>query len=210
MRPAWSDALRRGIDIGVAALLLVPSIPVLLAATAWICLDSPGNPLFTQTRVGRGGRTFTIFKLRTFHSDQHGIFPDEEIRSGDPRVTRAGNVLRRCKLDELPQLVNVLIGDMALVGPRPDIPVQARHYGPAESVRLAVRPGLTGVAQISGNTFLSWADRIRLDRWYIAHRSLSLDALIMAHTVPLMLRGERPDDDPLGARARMGSPDDST
>jgi lipopolysaccharide/colanic/teichoic acid biosynthesis glycosyltransferase len=191
---------KRAMDVMLASLALLVSAPLLLLLAALVALDSPGGAFFRQTRVGRDGRPFTIYKLRTFRRESHGIYGDEEIRWNDPRVTRAGNLLRRCKLDELPQLWNVLRGDMSLVGPRPDIPVQAEGYRAYERSRLKVRPGLTGVAQVSGNTFLSWPERIRLDVWYIGHYSLGLDLIILIYTLPLLLRGEKATDDPFGLR----------
>ncbi|KAF0191316.1 MAG: UDP-phosphate glucose phosphotransferase [Gammaproteobacteria bacterium] len=188
---------KRIVDLVIAIPLSLMALPLMLLLMLLIRLDSSGSPVFTQTRVGRGGRPFTIYKLRTFHTRSFGIFPDEEIRWGDPRVTRAGHLLRRSKLDELLQLVNILMGDMSLVGPRPDIPCQASAYGDVESRRLALRPGLTGIAQISGNTWLGWSQRIQLDLWYIDNRSLLLDLKILLLTIPVMLRGERRVDDPL-------------
>lgn len=194
------DLLKRLIDLGIGIPLFFLFLPLVLVLLLVVALDSPGNPLFTQTRVGRRGGIFTLYKLRTFYRDRHGVFRNEEIRFGDPRVTRAGQYLRLLKLDELPQLLNVLLGDMSLVGPRPDIPVQARVYGSFESVRLNVRPGLTGLVQISGNTWLRWSERILLDRWYVENQSLRLDLLILLYTLPIVLRGERPTDDPIGIR----------
>jgi lipopolysaccharide/colanic/teichoic acid biosynthesis glycosyltransferase len=183
-----------------ALLLTLPLIGVLMLM---VRLDSPGGALFTQEWIGRAGRRFTIYKLRTFHSHCHGIFPDEEIHWKDPRVTRLGSFLRKRRLDELPQLLNVLLGHMSFVGPRPDLPIQARTYGEFESRRLLVRPGLTGIAQISGNTTLSWSQRIRLDCWYIEHRSIVLDLAILLYTVPVIARGERHTDDPFGVRTLL-------
>lgn len=194
------DAVRRGVDLVVAALALIVVAPVITALAIAIRLDSPGGWLFTQTRIGRHGRPFTLYKLRTFHAHAHGFYGDEEIRWGDDRITRIGRRLRRTKLDELPQLVNVLAGQMALIGPRPSMPEQVAGYGPAERDRLAVRPGLTGIAQVSGNTFVPWPERIRMDRWYVAHRGPRLDLAILRHTLPVVWRGERPDDDPFGLR----------
>lgn len=193
----------RVLDLALTLPLLVLVLPLLLALLVIVRLDSPGNPLFVQTRVGRGGRTFTLYKLRGFHRHCHGLSPDEEIRPGDPRVTRIGEFLRRHKLDELPQLINVLLGHMSLVGPRPDVPLQAQRYGDFERARLAVRPGLTGLAQISGNAWLDWGQRIRLDRWYIRNHSLRLDCAILLHTLAILARGERVTDDPLGVRRQM-------
>ena len=196
----WDFSAKRILDLAVAMPLLLLALPLMILLALVVYLDSPGNPLFTQTRIGRHGRHFTLYKLRTFHRDQFGIFPNEEIRWGDLRVTRVGHLLRRCKLDELPQLLNVMLGDMSLVGPRPDVPVQAQHYGEFERQRLNVRPGLTGLAQVSGNTWLSWPERIALDCWYIDHLSMRLDLLILVYTVWVVIRGERLRDDPLRLR----------
>jgi lipopolysaccharide/colanic/teichoic acid biosynthesis glycosyltransferase len=202
-RIAARSALKRFIDLTVASLLFILLSPLLLILAILVRLDSPGNPLFTQVRVGRRGAPYTIFKLRTFQVQYFGLFPSEEIRAGDHRVTRVGQWFRRSKVDELPQLLNVVLGHMALVGPRPDIPLQAQHYSTDDKRRLLVRPGLTGVAQISGNTWLSWQQRIRLDQWYVDNRSLRLDLRILVETVPILLRGERPTDDPLRLRAML-------
>jgi undecaprenyl phosphate N,N'-diacetylbacillosamine 1-phosphate transferase len=204
------SALKRGIDLTIASALFVLLAPLLLVLTILVCLDSPGNPLFTQERVGRRGAPYTIFKLRTLYVQHFGLFPAEEIRYGDHRVTRVGQWFRRSKMDELPQLLNVVLGDMALVGPRPDIPLQAQNYSTDDRRRLLVRPGLTGVAQISGNTWLSWQQRIRLDQWYVDNRSLRLDLRILLKTVPVLLRGERPDDDPLRLRALLFDHEDKS
>ena len=201
-----ADGFKRYFNVACAGALLPLLLPVILLLLSLVRLDSRGNPLFIQTRVGRGGRHFTLYKLRTFHCHCHGFYGDEEIRWKDPRVTRVGNWLRRSKLDELPQILNVLRGDMSLVGPRPDLPEQVRYYGPAERARLIVRPGVTGVAQISGNTWFGWPQRIRMDRWYVANRSLMVDLRVLWHTVPIMFRGERATDDPLGVRVVLSIP----
>jgi lipopolysaccharide/colanic/teichoic acid biosynthesis glycosyltransferase len=189
--------MKRIFDVTLVLLLLVPAAPVLLILMLLVNLDSRGGALFRQTRVGRHGRPFTIYKLRTFRQGAHGFYGDEEIRWNDARVTRLGNVLRRCKLDELPQLINILKGDMSFVGPRPDIPEQVQTYDARSRGRLAVRPGLTGLAQVSGNTYLSWPRRIQLDLWYIENCSWRLDAAILFHTLPVLMRGESASDDPL-------------
>jgi lipopolysaccharide/colanic/teichoic acid biosynthesis glycosyltransferase len=195
-----SGRLKRSMDIALALPMFLLALPLLVVLMLVIALDSPGNPVFTQERVGRGGRPFKLYKLRGFHRHSHGIFPNEEIRPGDPRVTRMGKFLRHHKLDELPQLINVLLGHMSLVGPRPDIPLQVEAYGDVERQRLAVRPGLTGIAQISGNAWLDWNLRIRLDHWYIKNHSIRLDCAILIHTLAVLRRGERPEDDPVGVR----------
>jgi undecaprenyl phosphate N,N'-diacetylbacillosamine 1-phosphate transferase len=194
---------QRAFDLAIAVLMLMATLPLMLLLMFLIRLDSPGRALFMQTRTGRAGRPFTLYKLRTFHDHAHGIFPGEEIHSDDVRITRLGRFLRRSKLDELPQLLNVLLGDMSLVGPRPDIPIQVERYADEDRQRLDVRPGLTGLAQISGNINLSWPQRIKLDQWYVTHRSLRLDTAILLHTLPVLWRGERLNDDPLGIRQHV-------
>ena len=189
----------RLLDILIGVPMLLVATPLLIVLMLVIRLDSPGGAIFTQTRVGHAGKRFTLYKLRSFYEHAHGLLPGE-VYSGDSRITRVGAFVRRSKLDELPQLVNVVLGHMSLVGPRPDIPVQVEAYDELHRQRLAVRPGLTGVAQISGNINLSWPQRIELDRWYIAHRSLRLDLSILLHTLPVMWRGERGGDDPLRIR----------
>lgn len=193
---------KRVFDLIVTVPMLLIAAPVLLLLVLFIRMESAGNAIFTQTRVGWGGRPFTLFKLRTFYSHAHGLQPGE-VWPGDPRVTWVGALLRRTKLDELPQLVNVLLGQMSLVGPRPDVPVQVADYEEPQRERLAVRPGLSGLTQISGNIHLTWRQRIELDRWYVAHRSLGLDLAILFHTLPALWHGERPGDDPLGIRSRV-------
>jgi lipopolysaccharide/colanic/teichoic acid biosynthesis glycosyltransferase len=193
---------KRLFDLAVTVPMLLVAAPFVLLFLLIIRIESTGSAVFTQTRVGLRGRPFTLYKLRTFYSHAHGLLPGE-VWPGDPRVTFVGSFLRRSKLDELPQLVNVLLGQMSLVGPRPDIPVQVSEYEQWQSERLAVKPGLSGLAQISGNIHLSWPQRMELDRWYVAHRSLRLDLSILLHTVPVLWRGERRGDDPLGIRARV-------
>jgi lipopolysaccharide/colanic/teichoic acid biosynthesis glycosyltransferase len=123
-----------------------------------------------------------------------------EVHAGDERVTPVGKYLRRFKLDEWPQILNVLLGQMSLVGPRPDIPVQVAEYSDFQRQRLSVPPGLTGLAQVSGNIWMSWAERIRLDVWYIQNQSLWLDLRIIWHTFAVLFQGERPDADPFGLK----------
>ena len=183
-------SLKRPFEALAAACLLVPALPLLFVLALWIRLDSPGHPFFVQTRVGRHGRPFRLIKLRTLHADRFGIDLQAELDLSDPRVTRVGRWLRRSKLDELPQLWHVLTGEMSLVGPRPDIPEQVARYSPPQQQRLQVRPGLTGAAQVSGNTALSWAQRIDIDRWYIRHWSPLLDLRILWATVWAIVAGE--------------------
>jgi lipopolysaccharide/colanic/teichoic acid biosynthesis glycosyltransferase len=168
--------VRRGIDILVAVtagLVLMP-LMVLVGLAVGVGLGRP--LLFRQWRSGRGGQEFRIVKFRTMRS---AAFPGEPDSSRD---TRLGRTLRAVSLDELPQLWNVLIGDMSLIGPRPTLPEQVAQYSARQRGRLAIRPGITGWAQVSGRNSLSWPERIELDLWYIEHRSLSLDLRIIGRT----------------------------
>lgn len=174
--------MRRTVDVIVAALALVVAAP-LLALVAMAVAGSMGRPvLFRQTRCGRHGREFRIVKFRTMR-------PARDPGETDPeRLTRLGNLLRRTSLDELPQLWNILRGDMSLIGPRPTLPEQVARYDERQRGRLAIRPGVTGLAQVSGRNALSWPERIELDLWYIEHRSLALDLRILARTAVQVVR----------------------
>jgi lipopolysaccharide/colanic/teichoic acid biosynthesis glycosyltransferase len=182
--------VKRAMDIAVAAIGLVLGGPVLVAAMATIRIESPGHPIYRQRRVGRDGRPFDLYKLRTMvHGAEH-MGAGMAVNEGDSRITRTGAFLRRTSLDELPNLVNVLRGDMSIVGPRPTIPVQVEQYTERQRGRLAVKPGITGWAQVNGRASLPWADRIELDLWYVEHRSLRLDLRILARTVAILVRGQ--------------------
>jgi lipopolysaccharide/colanic/teichoic acid biosynthesis glycosyltransferase len=174
---------------GAAALLLLAA-PLLALACAAIRLESPGSPIYRQRRVGRGGREFDLLKLRTMVSGAERIGAGLAVDENDPRITRTGAVLRRLSLDELPNLLNVLAGDMSLVGPRPTVQVQVAQYTPRQLGRLAVEPGITGWAQVCGRAALPWHERIELDLWYIEHWSLRLDARILMRTARLLLSGK--------------------
>jgi lipopolysaccharide/colanic/teichoic acid biosynthesis glycosyltransferase len=175
-------------DLLLALLGLALSSPLLAAAMLLIRLESHGSPIFKQRRVGEDGVEFDMYKLRTMvvGSDKG---PDVALSQGDPRITRVGAWLRRYSLDELPNLVNVLRGEMAIVGPRPTIPPQVERYTPHQRRRLEVKPGLTGWAQVNGRVSLSWPERIELDIWYVDHRSLWLDLRILAKTFWLLVSG---------------------
>jgi lipopolysaccharide/colanic/teichoic acid biosynthesis glycosyltransferase len=155
-----------------------------------IRLESPGHPLYTQTRVGRDGRLFEIYKLRTMVRGAEFTGAGLAIQEGDDRITRIGAFLRRYSLDELPNLWNVLLGEMSIVGPRPTLAVQVEQYTERQRGRLAVKPGITGWAQVNGRASLPWPERIELDLWYVEHRSLRLDLQILARTVRMVLGGE--------------------
>ncbi|HEX3033488.1 MAG TPA: NeuD/PglB/VioB family sugar acetyltransferase [Bacillota bacterium] len=181
-------AAKRLIDLLVSSLLLFLLSPLFLLISLLIRLDSPGSAIFCQERVGLRGRLFTVYKFRTMANrddeDNHYI-TDEE----DPRITRIGKFLRRFSLDELPQLFNILKGDMTLIGPRPTLLYQVEQYSPRQRKRLAVRPGLTGWAQINGRNQLSWPERIELDIWYVENQSPGLDLMILWRTVSVVLAG---------------------
>jgi lipopolysaccharide/colanic/teichoic acid biosynthesis glycosyltransferase len=183
-----------------AVVLAVVLAPVLLVLVAAVRLDSRGAPVFRQTRVGRGGRLFTVYKLRTMVSDAEALLADlaesNEASDGllfkirqDPRVTRVGAALRRWSLDELPQLWNVVRGDMALIGPRPPLPSEVARYDADVARRLLVRPGITGLWQVSGRSTLSWDDTVRLDLYYVENWSLTLDSVIIWRTLAAVLGG---------------------
>jgi lipopolysaccharide/colanic/teichoic acid biosynthesis glycosyltransferase len=182
--------VKRALDVVLAATGLVVGSPVLLAAMAAIRIESPGHPIYRQRRVGRGGQQFDLYKLRTMvHGAEH-VGAGMAVNEGDPRITRVGAFLRRTSLDELPNLVNVLRGEMSIVGPRPTIPVQVQQYTERQRGRLAVKPGITGWAQINGRASLPWSERIELDLWYVEHWSLALDLRILGRTLSLLARGE--------------------
>lgn len=182
--------LQRALDVAIAGPLSVLSAPVVAALAVAIRLESPGHPLYTQTRVGKDGELFEIYKLRTMVKGAEFTGAGLAIQEGDDRITRLGTFLRRYSLDELPNLWNVLRGEMSIVGPRPTLPVQVEQYTERERGRLAVKPGISGWAQVNGRASLPWPQRIELDLWYVEHRSLRLDLLILARTVRMVLGGE--------------------
>ena len=189
-RPGAARAVKRVLDVGVAAVLLVAFAPVLAAACAAIRLESRGPAFYRQRRVGKDGVQFDLMKLRTMVPGAEGMGAGLAVDEGDPRITRVGALLRRWSLDELPNLVNVLRGDMSIVGPRPTVQVQVSQYTPRQRGRLAVEPGITGWAQVRGRAALPWHERIELDLWYIEHWSLRLDLRILARTAQLLLTGK--------------------
>jgi lipopolysaccharide/colanic/teichoic acid biosynthesis glycosyltransferase len=178
--------VKRALDVAVAAPALLVAAPALVALGAWIRADSPGAALYWQDRVGQGGRVFRMAKFRTMVAAPVEFNEDGSTRvaAGDPRVTRVGRLLRG-GLDELPQLWNVLRGDMSLVGPRPDMPVHATLYSAAERRKLAVRPGMTSLAAVVGRNQIPWKTRIAIDLGYVERWSLALDAKIIAQTLLL-------------------------
>ena len=192
--------LKRTMDVIGSAVGIVVFAPVLAIVAAWIKLDSPGPVFFTQLRVGRDARQFRLWKFRTMVSDAEERRNHlEHLSEGpgllfklkeDPRVTRAGRVLRRWSLDELPQLFNVLRGDMSLVGPRPALPSEVEQYDDWLRNRLTVKPGITGLWQVSGRVEASFADYVRYDLFYIRNWSLSLDLWILWRTLRAVMKGE--------------------
>lgn len=178
--------ISRGLDILIAGIGSVISAPVVAVLMLAIRVESRGGPIYRQVRVGKDGETFEIFKLRTMISGAEFTGAGLAIAEGDERITRVGRLLRRYSLDELPNLWNVLRGEMAIVGPRPTVEGQVRHYSPRQRGRLAVRPGITGWAQVNGRASLPWPERIELDLWYVEHRSLALDLRILARTARLV------------------------
>jgi lipopolysaccharide/colanic/teichoic acid biosynthesis glycosyltransferase len=185
----------RAFDILLAAVALALLSPVLLAAAIAVKLGSRGPVLYRQRRVGRGGAEFEMLKLRTMVEGSDPIGVGKVVYRDDPRVTRAGRLLRRTSLDEIPNLVNVLRGEMAIVGPRPTLRAQVADYTPHQKRRHEVLPGITGWAQVQGRAGIPWEDRIELDVWYVEHRSPLLDLRILAKTVWLVLtaQGLAPD-----------------
>ena len=173
----------------LAALLLLLLSPLLLASIVAIRLESPGPVLYRQLRVGKDCVPFELWKLRTMVPGAEAMGAGIYVLEGDARITRVGRFLRRLSLDELPNLVNVLKGDMALVGPRPTIQEQVDRYTERQRRRLEVKPGITGWAQVNGRTSLPWPERIELDVWYVDHRSLRLDLRILARTARMLLTG---------------------
>jgi lipopolysaccharide/colanic/teichoic acid biosynthesis glycosyltransferase len=173
----------------IASIALTLTSPLLLVAALAIKLDSRGPVIYRARRVGLGGAEFELLKLRTMHPGNEPVGVGTPVLGRDPRVTRMGHLLRRLSLDELPNLVNVLRGEMAVVGPRPTLAAQVEGYTPHQRRRLEVRPGLTGWAQVNGRAGIPWEERIELDVWYVEHRSLSLDLRILARTFRLLLTG---------------------
>jgi len=180
-------------EVVLSAALLVLSSPVLLlSALAVFCTDC-GPVLFRQTRAGQFGRPFELLKFRSMRVNDRPIDHPGEITENDPLVTTVGRLMRRFKVDELPQLMNVLRGDMSWIGPRPTVVAQVEKYTPFQRRRLEVLPGMTGWAQVNGGAEISWAERIILDAWYVEHRSFFLDMKILWRTIDVIVRGHRPD-----------------
>ena len=224
----WERGARRALDVAGALTGLVATAPLLLGIALWVRSESPGPALFRDVRVGAGGRPFTLYKFRSMRlggdDRAHRELIEAELRgedtqqqgstklADDPRVTRSGRFLRRTSLDELPQLINVLRGEMSLVGPRPCLPWEAELFPPEFAGRFAVRPGMTGLWQVSGRSTVGTLDMLRLDLQYVRDRRFSLDLRILLWTVPPWRcsvgsasgrrRTARPGSGPGGFRAR--------
>jgi lipopolysaccharide/colanic/teichoic acid biosynthesis glycosyltransferase len=180
--------VNRALDVVAAAAGLVVTSPLLAAAAVAIKLEDGGPVLFNQTRVGKDGVDFELLKLRTMVVDAERQGAGYAVDKGDSRITRVGRILRKTSVDELPQLWNVVRGEMSLIGPRPTLRYQVERYTERQRKRLDVRPGLTGWAQIHGRATLPWEERIELDVWYVEHRSPRVDLKILLRT-PLALFG---------------------
>jgi lipopolysaccharide/colanic/teichoic acid biosynthesis glycosyltransferase len=196
--PAWWMVWKRAFDVAVSALLLVALSPLLLVIAVAVRLSSPGPALFSQMRVGKNGRQFRMFKFRTMVNGAH-LLHDRVLHlnecdgpalkiARDPRLHGVGAFLRRASLDELPQLWNVLRGEMSLVGPRPALPVEVQHYEPAYVERLAVTPGITGVWQVSGRASVPFRRWMAMDVWYVRNWSPFIDLALLVRTLPAVLR----------------------
>jgi lipopolysaccharide/colanic/teichoic acid biosynthesis glycosyltransferase len=189
MGEGGGDALKRVLDLLIAGVGLALASPILLAAMLVIRIETPGSPIYRQRRIGKDGRPFELYKLRTMVSGAEHIGAGLAVNYGDPRITRVGALLRRFSLDELPNLINVLRGDMSIVGPRPTIQAQVNQYTERQRRRLEVKPGITGWAQVNGRASLPWHERIELDIWYVENRSLWLDLKILALSLRMLATG---------------------
>jgi len=194
-------ALKRGIDIAASGAGLLLLLPLFLGVAAAIRIESPGSVIFRQTRVGRWGQLFSMYKFRSMYVDaeqrKEALLAANEMNGGvifkmkqDPRITRVGRLIRRASLDELPQLWNVFIGDMSLVGPRPPVPSEVDEYSLADRRRLEVIPGITCIWQISGRSDIPFAEQVQLDVQYIESQSLFTDLKILLRTIPAVLLGK--------------------
>jgi lipopolysaccharide/colanic/teichoic acid biosynthesis glycosyltransferase len=180
---------KRALDVVLAGSMLVGAAPVIALAALAIRLETHGRAFYHQRRVGLRGHAFDVIKLRTMISGAEHIGAGLALDEGDTRITRVGALLRRFSLDELPNLVNVVRGEMSLVGPRPTLQVQVDHYTDRQRRRLEALPGITGWAQVNGRASLPWPDRIELDIWYLEHAGLRLDLKILAASVRMAITG---------------------
>jgi lipopolysaccharide/colanic/teichoic acid biosynthesis glycosyltransferase len=195
-QPKWTLIMRftkRALDLGIAVVAILISLPIVLLSSVLIVLED-GRPIFfVQSRVGKDGAPFRLLKLRSMRANDVPSAEMVQIECFHPLTTNVGRLLRRLKIDELPQFYNVLRGELSVVGPRPTIIEQVNQYSGFQRRRLEIRPGLTGWAQVNGNVTLPWETRIALDVWYIDHRSLVLDVVILIKTLATVMFGERPN-----------------
>lgn len=182
--------IKRLCDLAISLMALTIASPIILTAIFGILLTMPGPVFFMQERVGKNKKLFKIYKLRTMKVDKEAENSFDGSKDAE-RMTTFGKFLRRTKIDELPQIINVLLGDMSLVGPRPTILNQVSHYSEVQMRRLDMRPGMTGLAQVNGNIYISWNERITYDLEYINNFSLWLDVKILAKTVLVVIFGEK-------------------
>jgi lipopolysaccharide/colanic/teichoic acid biosynthesis glycosyltransferase len=180
---------KRALDVLIAGGMLAAASPLLAVAAVVIRLETHGHALYRQRRVGRDGVPFELYKLRTMVTGAETMGAGLAVNHGDDRITRAGALLRRTSFDEVPNLLNVLRGEMSVIGPRPTVQVQVDRYSPRQRRRLDALPGLTGWAQVNGRATLPWAERIELDVWYLEHASLRLDLHILARTARMAATG---------------------
>ena len=181
--------MKRAFDVAASSLMLLVASPVLAGSAAAVVLEDRGPVLYRQRRVGKDGAEFELLKLRTMVVGAETMGAGLAVNEGDPRITKVGRLLRRLSLDELPQLWNVLRGEMSMVGPRPTLAYQVERYTPRQRRRLEVRPGITGWAQVHGRAKLPWDERIELDVWYVENRSFWLDLKILAKTPAALFAG---------------------
>jgi lipopolysaccharide/colanic/teichoic acid biosynthesis glycosyltransferase len=183
------EPLRRLFDVLVSATVLAITSPIVLGALLAIRLESKGHPIYRQRRVGKDGAPFDVLKLRTMVSGAERMGAGLAVDDGDSRITNVGAFLRRTSIDELPNLVNVLKGEMSIIGPRPTVPIQVEQYTDRQRGRLALKPGITGWAQVNGRASLPWSQRIELDLWYAEHRTTRLDIKILWLTARMLVTG---------------------
>ena len=186
----YTSVVKPVIDYLIAVMAVIIISPVLLITAILIVLDSKGPVFFRQQRLGLDGRVFLLYKFRSMYHEP-GRTPTRQTVAGDPDVTRIGAIIRRFKIDEFPQLINVLKGDMAIVGPRPSLPNLMDKFDENGTFRIKVKPGLTGLAAVNGSIFLTWPERWVYDRYYVEHLSWSLDLIIVLRTIVVLLMGER-------------------
>jgi lipopolysaccharide/colanic/teichoic acid biosynthesis glycosyltransferase len=183
------EPLRRLFDVLVSATVLALTSPIVALAILAIRLESKGHPIYRQHRVGKDGAPFDVLKLRTMVSGAEKMGAGLAVDDGDSRITKVGALLRRTSIDELPNLVNVLKGEMSIIGPRPTVPVQVAQYTDRQRGRLALKPGITGWAQVNGRASLPWPQRIELDLFYIEHATTALDLKILYLTARMLVTG---------------------